>query len=124
MKAYSLDLRQRIIVACDARDGTRVQIAQRFSVSIHFLRKLLRQRRDTGSIEPKPHGGGHPRCFTSQAGQRLRQAVLEHNDATLAELALTCGVACSPSAVFRHLRTLGITRKKSRSGLPSRTAQT
>ena len=122
MKAYSTDLRERIIAACDARDGTRLQIADRFSVSIHFLRKLLRQRRDSGSIEPKLHGGGHPRCFNPQTSQLLAQAVAEHNDATLAELAQISGVACSPSAVFRQLKALGITRKKSRNGPPSRIA--
>ena len=31
MKAYSIDLRERVVAACDARDGTREQIAARFS---------------------------------------------------------------------------------------------
>ena len=53
MHAYSTDLRQRVITACDAHDGTRQQIADRFCVSIHWVRKLLRQRRDTGSIAPQ-----------------------------------------------------------------------
>ena len=124
MKAFSTDLRQRVIAACDARDGTRQQIADRFSVSIHFLRKLLRQRRDTGSIEPKPHGGGHPSCFSPEASDRLRQAVTDTDDATLAELARAAGVACSPSAVYRRLQALGVTRKKGPGGRPSRTVPT
>ena len=122
MKAYSTDLRQRVITACDARDGTREQIAERFCVSIHFVRKLLRQRRDTGSIAPKPRGGGHPRAFSDQASKRLRQAVAAHNDATLAQLASVVGVVCSASAVYRQLQALGITRKKSPGGRPSRIA--
>ena len=60
MKAYSTDLRERVVAACDAGDATREQIAARFSVSVPWIRKLLRQRRETGSIEPKPRGGGRP----------------------------------------------------------------
>ena len=122
MKAYSTDLRQRIVAACDARDGTRLRIAARFSVSIHLVRKLLRQRRDTGCIAPKPRGGGYPRAFGPDAGDCLRQAVQASNDATLAELARAAGVACSLSAVYLQLRAMGITRKKSPGGRPSRTA--
>jgi len=116
MKAYSIDLRQRVIAACDARDGARLQIAARFSVSIHFLRKLLRQRRDLGSIDPKPRGGGRARSFTAEASDRLRQAVAAHNDATLAQLAQAVGVTCSLSVVHRELKALGITRKKVAAG--------
>ena len=122
MKAYSTDLRQRVIAACDARDGTRAEIAARFSVSESWLRKLLRQRRDTGSIEPKPHGGGRQPAFDHEGSARLREAVRADNDATLAELARAAGVACSEAATYRALARLGITRKKSRGGRPSRTA--
>jgi transposase len=124
MKAYSTDLRQRVIAACDARDGTRPQIAARFSVSESWVRKILRQRRDTGSIEPKPHGGGRTPAFDAEAGRRLREAVRADDDATLEELAGAAGVACSEAAVYRALARLGITRKKSRGGPPSKTGTT
>ncbi len=122
MAAYSTDLRQRVAAACDARDGTRAEIAARFSVSESWVRKLLRQRRDTGSIDPRPHGGGRSSAFDGAADARLREAVRADNDATLQELARASGVACSPAAVFRALDRLGITRKKSPGGRPSRTA--
>lgn len=122
MRAFSIDLRRRIVAACDARDGTRQQIADRFSVSIWTIRKLLRQRRDTGSIDPKPHGGGRAAAFDGPGHQRLREAVRDDDDATLAELGRAAGVACSVPAVHRALARLDITRKKSRGGRPSRTA--
>jgi transposase len=122
MKAYSIDLRERVVAACDAGDATREQVAARFSVSISWIRKLLRQRRQTGSIEPKPHGGGHPRAFDAAADDRLRRAARHDADATLAELAGAAGVTCCTSAVHRTLGRLGLTRKKSRGGRPSRTA--
>jgi transposase len=112
MKAYSTDLRERVVAACDARDSTREQIAARFSVSVAWVRKLLRLRRETGSPDAKPHGGGRPPAFDAAAAVRLREAVKADNDATLHELGKTAGVDCSPAAVFRALDRLGITRKK------------
>lgn len=123
MKAYSTDLRERVVAACDARDGTREQIAARFSVSVAWIRKLLRQRRQTGSIAPKPRGGGRVPAFDTEAAGRLREAVRADDDATLAELAHAAGVSCCPSAVHRTLVRLGITRKKRRGGRPSRTGR-
>jgi transposase len=123
MRAYSIDLRVRVVTACDARDGTRDQIAARFSVSVAWIRRLLQRRRETGSIAPKPRGGGRAPAFDAEAGRRLRQAVRADEDATLQELAQAAGVTCCPSAVHRALARLGITRKKSRGGRPSRTAR-
>src|SRR4051794_15292706 len=116
MKAYSTDLRERVVAACDARDGTRNQIAARFSVSVAWVRKLIRQRRETGSIAPKPRGGGRAPAFDSEAAARLRLAVRDDDDATLEELARATGVACCASAVHRALARLGITRKKVAAG--------
>lgn len=66
MHAFSLDLRQRIVEAIDQKQ-TQVQVVARFDVSVSFLRKLLRQRRATGSIAPMPHGGGRAPAFDAQA---------------------------------------------------------
>jgi transposase len=122
MKAYSIDLRERVAAACDAGGATREQVAARFSVSVPWIRKLLRQRRETGSIAPKPRRGGRALAFDGEAAGRLREAVRADNDATLKGLARAAGVRCCASAVHRALKRLGITRKKSRGGRPSRTA--
>jgi putative transposase len=72
MKAYSMDLRERVVVACDEGGATREAIAARFSVSVRWVRDLLRRRRETGSIAPKPRGGGRPPAFDAEAaGRRL-----------------------------------------------------
>ena len=122
MKAYSIDLRERVVAACDAGDATREQVAARFSVSVPWIRNLMRRRRETGSIAPKPRGGGRAPAFDGDAAGRLREAV-RAADATLEELAGACGVSCCASVVHRALARLGITRKKSRGGRPSRTAR-
>jgi transposase len=123
MRAYSNDLRERVVAACGARDGTRERIAARFSVSVAWIRRRPQRRRETGSIAPKPRGGGRAPAFDAEAGRRLRAAVRADADATLQESAHATGVACCPSAVHRALARLGITRKKSRGGRPSRTAR-
>ena len=107
------------MVACDAGDATREQIAVRISVSVAWIRKLIRQRRETGSIAPKPRGGGRAPAFDPAASARLREAVRADDDARLRELAGVAGVACCPSAMHRALAPPGITRGKSRGERPS-----
>ena len=121
MAAYSMDLRERVVAACDEGADTRAEVAERFSVSESWIRRLLQRRRETGSIAPKPRGGGRPPAFDAAADGRLREAVAAAPDATLKELAVQVGVACGPSVTDRALRRLRITRKKSRSGPPSKT---
>jgi transposase len=124
MKAYSMDLRERVVAACDRGEGTREEIAKRFRVGVAWVYRLLRRRRDTGSFAPKPHSGGQKPAFDPPAAERLRQAVADRPDATLVELREAVGVDCGTSAVHRALEKLGLPRKKSRSGPPSRTTRT
>ena len=58
MKAYSIDLRQKLLHACDQRLGSHRTIATRFGVSLSVVEKWLRRRRATGAISPRPHAGG------------------------------------------------------------------
>ena len=118
MKTYSMDLRERVVAACDEGVETRAEIAERFSVSESWIRRLLQRRRETGSIAPRPRRGGQPPAFDDRAAGRLRQAVADDPDATLVELAEHSGVACSTSATDRALRRLGITRKKTTAAEP------
>jgi transposase len=111
MRPYSLDLRQRVIAALDAAEGSQPEIAARFRVSVSFITRLLKRRRRTGSIAPAPHGGGHPPALDAAARRRLRQLARERPDATLEELAARVGVPCGRMAIFRTLRKLKITRK-------------
>ena len=123
MNAYSMDLRQRVVAACDCGEETREQIARRFCVSLPWIYKLLRRRREAGTITPKPHGGGQPSAFDAEATERLRKAVDDCPDATLAERRAAGGVAGALAAVHRAVERLGLPRKKSRSGPPSRTGR-
>ena len=106
----------------DSGEGTQEQVAARFAVCVSWVRKIPRHRCDTGSIGPRPYGGGHAPSFDAQAEVRLPKAVCGDSDATLEELGRAVGVECSVSAVYRALDRLGITRNKSHGGPPSRIA--
>src|SRR5262249_48820538 len=81
-------------------------------VSLSFVARLLRRRRQTGSLAPAAHGGGQPPALTQADLERLRQLVQDRPDATLKELQQRLGIGCSLMAIWRALRRLKITRKK------------
>ena len=54
----SVDLRQRIMAAYEAKEGSQRQLAERFKVRLSFIRDLRRHQRETGPVKPKPPGGG------------------------------------------------------------------
>jgi transposase len=112
MKAYSLDLRNRIIETVERGEESLRQIASRFLVSVSFITRLLHRYRRTGSPGPKPHGGGHPPALGPQDLQRLRELVEKQPDATLEELRTRLGIPCSHMAICRALQKLGLPRKK------------
>src|SRR3954465_10712693 len=112
MTPYSQDLRQRVLDTVRRGEGSSRQIARRFLVSVSFVTRLLRTHRDTGSLEPKPHGGGNPTVLTPEDLERLRELTREQPDATLEECRQPLGASCSTLAISRALRKLGLPRKK------------
>ena len=112
MKAYSQDLRKRILETVQRGDGTLRQIARRFLVSVSFVTRLLQLHRRTGALEPRPHGGGNPAVLGPEELEQLRQLVHQQPDATLEELRQRLGVSCSTMTISRALRQLGLPRKK------------
>jgi len=115
MKAYSQDLRDRIVTALESYTMTREQVAQTFGVSRSFAQKLLRRWRETGSAAALPHGGGRPRTLARDT-RRIRAEVKRQSDATLAELCERVeqagGPSSSPSMMCRELQRLNLRRKK------------
>lgn len=115
MQPYSMDLRQRVIEAYENGEGSQAELAETFGVSQAWVEKLWRRWRETGSVAPKPHGGGRRAKISGKKEERLRKIVEEAPDATLDELLAKCRVNGSRMCVFRALTRMGITRKKSRS---------
>jgi len=123
METYSMDLRERVIRAYDDKVGTQEQVAKLFQVSVPWIKKLLRRRRETGKMGPKPHGGGWTPKFSGSKLEQLKVRVEQHPDATLQELLEQSGVEGSIMAVHRALKRLGSRRKKSPCVPPSKTGR-
>jgi transposase len=112
MRAYSNDLRERIVAAVGRGDYPLRQLAHLFSVSLSFLVRLLQRQRRTGSVQPQPHAGGPTPKLDAAAHARLLALVHDQPDATLAELRDRLGVSCSLMTIARALQRHRITRKK------------
>ena len=128
MRAYSLDLRQRILDACRSGHLSQAQVAARFSVSLRFVEKLLQRFRTSGSITPRAHAGGRQRCIAPEEEPVLIALLEADNDATDADIrarfTAATGKAVSTRTVNRMWRRLGVTRKKRRSAPASSNAAT
>src|SRR3712207_8308603 len=84
MRAYSMDLRERVVAAVD-RGMTQEQAAVTFGVSVNTVARYLARRRTTGSLAPTPyrHGPVPEKKRRLQAWQPARLA--EDAEGTLAE---------------------------------------
>ena len=116
MKAYSTDLRQKVVDAYRRGEGSMRQLAARFAVSLDFVWRLLTRYRHTHGVAPKPHGGGIPRKLKRSQEDLLLALVKADPAATLAELNQQfkdrTGVVVSDATISLTLRRRGITRKK------------
>ena len=119
MKAYSTDLRQKIVDAYDAGRGTQREVAELFGVSRATVQNILHRRRTTGSVAPFPHGGGRRLSLDTEARAFVDQLVREQPDATLEELCEAVdermGIRVSIATMWLTLKRMGLSLKKSRS---------
>jgi transposase len=119
MKAYSLDLRQKIVDTYAEGNISQRQLAKQFRVALSFIEKLLKQQRETGSIAPKQRLEQTPTKLNAEQLRGLEQLVEAHNDATLEELREELqektGVVVARSTVDRMLNKLNLTVKKNTS---------
>ncbi len=124
-RAYSPDLRERALAACEAGEGSQAEVARRFRIGERTLSRWLQAARSEGRRGPKVPA--RSRGLVGGAMAALARLVDEQNDATLAEyaerLAARMGVRRSLAAVCRALKSLGLVRKKRHSGRPSRTGR-
>jgi transposase len=120
MKAYSLDLRQRVLSAALRGDRTIPAVASLFGVSAAFVNKMLRLHRAGADLAPRPHGGGYPARLLPRHEKLLRAEVRRRKDSTLEELrahlAEKDAVTVSVSTVSRALIRLDLGRKKKSGG--------
>lgn len=117
MKAYSVDLRQKIVdVYREEEDVSQRQLAKRFQVSLSTVQRYLQQVRSGEGLAPKAHGGGNPSKLSAEQLERVRALINANNDATLVELCELVAeqekVSVSRSTMGRITQVLGLSRKK------------
>jgi transposase len=122
MKAYTMDLRERVMKVYDEDKWTIGQIAQRFKVGEWWIHKLKRQRLLTGGITPRKGQVGKPRSFQGQRLAELEHYVRKHPDATLDQIHEQLEVPCTTVTIHNTLRRLGYRFKKNAAGQRTRSS--
>ena len=127
MRPYSDDLRKRVVDAYLAKEGTMLALAERFFVSESFVTKLWVRWLETGSTDPRPHGGGKARVLEAADLKAIEQILKVKPDSTLPELCAALaerrGKSVSCPTMSRALAGLGKSRKKNASGKRGRYAR-
>jgi transposase len=122
MRAYSMDLRERVWADCQG-GMTTPAVDQKYSVSASWVRRLKQRQKATGSIAPRPPSPGRPVTLAAHDA-RVRQLVRADPDATLAELRQRLGLKIGLSALSAYLRKIEISFKTRSSVRSSRTGPT
>jgi transposase len=116
MQAYSLDFRQKVVSAYENGVETILEVAERFSVSESFIKKMLARKRSTGDVKPIGHRGGQKKRLSDKHRKWLLKTVLSEPDITLADLQERLEkekrISVSVPTLSRQLRRLNLRRKK------------
>ncbi|SRR6266851_900411 len=117
MRAYSQDLRQQVLRAVD--DGqSRAEIIELFQVSRATIKRYVKQRRETGTVLPRPIAGR-----PSKKGAALQMGMQElleiHPEASQQEYCqwweAEHGMHVSRATMSRAIHALGWVRKREKS---------
>lgn len=113
-KGYSVDLRERVIAVLQRGGVTDGQAAKLFQIGEATVHRW--KRRETGTLEPRPYGGGYPPRISADQQQFVRQMVAEQPDLTDQEAAgefhRRTGTSVSRATMGRTLRKLGLTQER------------
>lgn len=125
-KAYSNDLRLKIIEAHQQGEGSLEELADQFHVSVGWAKLVSATFRRTGRAE-RPAAGkpGRRSKFTAEVQQRVREWITAQPDLTLHELQRKMreelALAASIGSLWKLLGEMKLRLKKSRSTPPSKT---
>ena len=127
-RAFSTDLRLRVVQTYQAGSITYPEVAGRFKVSYSSVKNWMQLMRTTGDVEPKRRRqGGNTAKLKAEHQPRLRESAQQTPDPThaerCAEFEARTGIRVSVSAMCKFLTKLGFTRKKSRPSTPNATTR-
>ena len=116
MRAYSQDLRERVLRAVD-QGKTQKEIVEALGVSLATIKRYVKQRRDVGHVKPKAIRG-RPAKKARHLEAGLLPQLQAHADVTLEQHCelweQAHGERVSPRTMSRAIKQVGWTRKKSR----------
>lgn len=114
--AYSTDLRTRVIDAWNAKEGTQAQLAERFKVSLSFVKRVLRRYRTSAQREAKPRGATLAPTIRGEALKGVQSWIEHKPDMLLEELCARLeehqGIKVSQPTMCRAVQRLKMPRKK------------
>ena len=114
-KPHPIELRKRVVDYVEEGHSHR-SAASRFCVSIKFVNDMVKLKRETGALEPKPQGrAGHGKLasVTGWIDRRLRETGDLTIDQLVEEISDQYGIEAHRVSVWRRIRSLDLTHKKS-----------
>ena len=114
MRAYSMDLRVRVLADGEAGLSTS-EVAAKQRVSESWVKRFKQRRREMGEIGPRPSGHRSPQKLAGQE-ERLRADVEVKSEAILEKRRRALGLAVGLSPLWQMRREPGLTLKKSPAG--------
>lgn len=122
------ELRERVVAAWQKKKLTGLELAELFGIGEATVKRIKRRFLDTGSVKPKPHGGGQKPIIGKMQEQLVEALVQKHPDWTEDQFAKALadehGIVASAVTVGRAIRRLGYSVKKRRSSRKSVIEQT
>jgi transposase len=117
MKAYSEDLRRKVVEAVEQRGMGKSEAARTFGVSLSSVKRYVGKARQGDSLSPKKHPGPRPKM--DEKAMRLLEADVEQRPAVCLRergrfLEQVAGVSVSESTLSRLLRRMGFSPKGGR----------
>jgi len=107
-----MELRERVVSAYLAGEGTYEELAESFAVSRSWVKKMVRQYRERGDLKPQTFRCGRKPTLTERDRQRLAELVRKHPDLTLEQFRERLGFACCIQTIWHALKRLRQTFKK------------
>ena len=115
MKAYSEDLRQKVVQALEQRGISKSQAARLFGISLSSVKRYVRLAKQGRSLAPRK-GGGRPPIADETTKRLLEEDMRKRPAATVADrrhfLERFAGRDLSEPTLRRLLKRMGFSRKK------------
>lgn len=115
-KAYSVDLRTKIIEFYQKNTLTQFEVAKQFGINISTFKRILKQYREEGTVSIKSYSNGRPPLIATKHSNLIKSFVFKNKDSTLEEIRqyyiTKSKQEVSIATICRLLQKLDFRRKK------------